>query len=601
MRKKLLLVIMTVALILPSFSSAAEHSSTAKAATSGKIATKDEVVYASLSPTGDTEEIYVVNILDVTQAGTVIDHGTYAKIENLTDLSVLQQVGDTVQIDAPKGDFYYQGNLPNQALPWNISITYKLDGNVVAPEKLAGANGHLEMNIKTSANSAISDIFYKNYLLQISIPLDSEAFENIEAPDATIANAGTDKMLTFTVMPEQDGDFTIEADVSDLEMQGFDISAVPSTMPIQKPDTDEMTEEIQSLTDAIAAVNSGVAELSSGISEFNNGVQELPSGSIAFKNGLSTLSNESAGLVNASKNIDDSLTSISDALNQQTVDINLEDFGQVTDGLDSFADGLYTLADELKKQDADFSAALTSLDGAVAALPANDIQEEEIQELYDSGVAPEVVDQLVATYHAARNVKETYDSIKEAFLTVDQTLDELSRSVEETADQVAGISKQISTAMEQLDVADQITQLQQGMKTLADNYGQFHTGLVGYTNGVAQLSSNYSKLHSGIVSVANGTNELENGAAELSDGTQKLEDETSELPDQLKEEIDSMMDKYDKSDFKAASFVSEENTDVNNVQFVIKTDSILKEEVEEDAGEKEEKKGFWDRLLDLFR
>src|SRR5699024_11870435 len=59
----------------------------------GKISSKDEVVYATLSATGDEQEIYVVNTLDVTKEGKIVDYGSYSSIKNLTNLSDIEQSG----------------------------------------------------------------------------------------------------------------------------------------------------------------------------------------------------------------------------------------------------------------------------------------------------------------------------------------------------------------------------------------------------------------------------------------------------------------------------------------------------------------------------
>lgn len=68
---------------------------------------------------------------------------------------------------------------PMVGAPWNIEISYKLDGKAVAPEELGGASGQLEIAIKTSKNEAVSGGFYDNYLLQFTITLDADLCENV--------------------------------------------------------------------------------------------------------------------------------------------------------------------------------------------------------------------------------------------------------------------------------------------------------------------------------------------------------------------------------------------------------------------------------------
>src|SRR5699024_11585979 len=89
-----------------------------------------------------------------------------------------------------KQDFFYQGTLDNQALPWNISITYVLDGEEIKPIELAGKSGQLEIQIETSENTKVDPVFFEYYLLQIEMTLDPLHFGHIQAPEGTEANDG---------------------------------------------------------------------------------------------------------------------------------------------------------------------------------------------------------------------------------------------------------------------------------------------------------------------------------------------------------------------------------------------------------------------------
>ena len=70
--------------------------------------------------------------------------------------------------------------------------------------------------------------------------------------------------------------------------------------------------------------------------------------------------------------------------------------------------------------------------------------------------------------------------------------------------------------------------------------------------------------------------ELYNGTVELRDGTAEFKKETSGITDDVDEELDSFFDEMTGKDMEIGSFVSEKNTNINSVQFVIKTDGIQK-------------------------
>ncbi|MED4018260.1 YhgE/Pip domain-containing protein [Sutcliffiella cohnii] len=610
-RKRLLFSILVIMLFLPSFLvEAAPESRSTKSVkaenANGAVASKDEVIYATLNANGKLNEIYVVNILEVLRQGTITDYGNYNSIKNLTDLSEIIQEDDAIVLEAPKGKFYYQGNMDNtNELPWDVTISYFLDGEEMQPSELLGTEGRIKIDISTTANDGVDLAFYENYILQISLVLSPDIFSDIQAPDGMIANAGKNKQVTFTGLPEQKGNFVVEADVVDFEMESIEISAVPYSMAFDV-EVDGLTDDIQTLSEAIEDIHHGVSSLHSGVSDLNKGVKSLRDGSTQYQNGVNEISGASSQLVNGSAEINKTLADISSSISNGLGEIDLGDWDvsdleDVPGSLKQVAQSLNGIADVLDSLAKNYSAALTELDSVMNSIPTYSISEEDIQSLYESGANKEVVDRLVETYRASLAAVENYRNIRESFNENEATLKELRNNLREWSNGLTTLSSELEKALENMDAVDYITQLEQGMATFAASYEEFHKGLVSYTNGVSQLASSYKQIHSGIVGVANGTGELEVGVGELKDGTRKLFEATNDMPEQMREEIDKMMADFDKSDFEAVSFVSADNANINTVQFVIKTEKIKKEEKETVAVVEEEKKGFWNRLLDLFR
>ncbi|MGG1876736.1 hypothetical protein ABDI30_03995 [Paenibacillus cisolokensis] len=248
-------------------------------------------------------------------------------------MSPLEQTGDAVEAAAPKGKFSYQGNMNDAALPWIISVSYLLDGKKIAPENLAGAEGHVQIRIETSLNEEVDAVFFQNYLLQVSLSLDTKIFRNIQAPDGVIANAGKNQQVTFTVMPEKNANLLVEADAAGFELDGIDITAIPSSMSIDAPDLDGMTEDMGALTNAIGEVHEGVGELLNGVHELNDGMKELHSGSEQYKNGISTIHQSSSELVNASGSIAQALDTLDASLDGGMDESGLGDLNQLVTGL----------------------------------------------------------------------------------------------------------------------------------------------------------------------------------------------------------------------------------------------------------------------------
>src|SRR5699024_3229157 len=87
----------------------------------GKYSSKDEVIYANLTPNGKTDDMYVVNSFQVTESGSVVDYDPYERVRNLTDLpaTTLENDNEVHSQAESKQDNSYQPTLDNQALPWN--------------------------------------------------------------------------------------------------------------------------------------------------------------------------------------------------------------------------------------------------------------------------------------------------------------------------------------------------------------------------------------------------------------------------------------------------------------------------------------------------
>ncbi|MCM3618538.1 YhgE/Pip domain-containing protein [Sutcliffiella horikoshii] len=598
-KKKILYAALAGMIFLPSFLG---NASGVLAEDQKNVRSKEEVVYATLKANGDIGPIYVVNTLEVAKAGGILDFGNYKTVKNLTDRTELKQEGERVEADVEQdGKFYYQGDLEEGTeLPWDVAVTYLLDGSEVDPSQLAGETGHVEIQVETKANESMDPVFYENYLLQVSLTLPN-TYKNIEASSGGMqANAGKNKQITFTVMPGKEEQLRVEADVENFEFNGVEIAAVPSSLPIDTTGTEGMTDDMAELSDAIGQLNDGVSELQNGVVQLNDGAGKLRDGSAQYKNGINQLNGSSSELVGASNSIKEALGTINRGLSGGAADVDLSSLMELPAGLRELAKGLNETANGLATLQENYGAAYAALDGAITEIPAGDLSEAEIASLYESGADPAVVDKLAANYAAAQRVKGTYAQVREAFAAVEPSLTQVDGAVRGMSGTLTTIADELSASLKETDLSG-FAELTKGMETLATNYNQFHSGLVSYTNGVGELSASYSQLHTGLIGLTDGTSELSSGVGELSEGTEELHSETKDLPEKMQAEIDKMIQEYDKSDFKPVSFVSEENEKVTSVQFVIKTEAIKMEEKKTKEAEPEEKKGFWTLLKELFK
>lgn len=586
--KKFLSVFLTIALVL---------ALSAPAFAADMPTEKEEVVYGILGMDGRVQSIYVVNSF---LGGKITDYGNYRAVSNMTTSENLTKSGSMITINTKADRFYYQGTLESKALPWDITIKYKLDGKEISATELAGKNGELAITLSTSQNKTVNPAFYENYMLQISLALDTEKCTEIVSPNAAIANAGKVKIIVHTVMPGSDADILVEAKVQDFAMSEIEITAMPLSMSIEVPEIDGLTEDMELLADAVSALNEGVKELAEGTAKTYSGADNLTAGSSSFAMGLSALSDNSGEMLNGSAQIKDALANIAGSLEGGS-GIDLGGLSALPGGLRRLAAGLTEIKDGMDTLEDGYSQAYGALDSAISAIPDADIDPTGLYGALagDPGLNA-TLDQLMGYYAAAKTVKGTYAQVQAAFAAVSGTLITLSASIDTISGTLSEMANEIQQSLRGADIGSQIRQLQDGLSQLSDNYDEFHAGLGEYTRGVIDLSAGYTEVHTGLKSLTGGIGELNTGAKDLRKGTNKLNDAVSDLPDTMEAEIDKLTSQYNKADFEPVSFVSAKNTKVTLVQFVLKTTSIELPEEQEPTVEAPVKLTFWQKLLKLF-
>ena len=70
--------------------------------------------------------------------GNITDYGDYASVKMLNTSDPIQQNGDTITFSTSAPKAYYQGELTDPELPWNISLRYYLDGKECSADEITG-------------------------------------------------------------------------------------------------------------------------------------------------------------------------------------------------------------------------------------------------------------------------------------------------------------------------------------------------------------------------------------------------------------------------------------------------------------------------------
>ncbi|MDR0490472.1 MAG: hypothetical protein LBH28_04415 [Oscillospiraceae bacterium] len=568
---------------------------------------KDEVVYARLLGGGDVRDIYVVNHLTLSGGGMFTDYGDYASVVNLTDLMPIELENGAVTGTAVGDSLYYQGRLDGNDLPWKYSVEYRLDGAAISPESLAGESGELLISLTSAKNASINGVFYNNYMQQITITLDSEKCSNIKADGATVANAGRNRVLVYTVLPKRDARITVSADVRDFEMAGIDITAMPFSMDIGGIGSgslgiDNLLGDFTLLSDSIAELSDGAKKLASGAAQMATGSGEVKDGSSGFGDGLTELNGQSDLMTDASSQIMAALSQIADSLDGAGVSEDSTEIGQMPVTLSQLADGLDQLSGGTKQLMDGYAQANAAFGTAIAEIPSYQVDEELLKGLSAKASADEraLLDQLVLCHTAAMAVKGVFEQAQQSLSSADKSAGSLIDSMNSISAALRVMSAQFGAALSKGGTAPQIKQLADGMSELSQKYADFHDGLVLYLEGVSNLAEGYGELDSGISSLCDGILDLSGGASMLNYGADRLADETADMPERVQNEIDRMTGSVASTGFESVSFASERNDTVSLVQFVFKLEGVKNPEAEKSEPPETTPPGFLSRLTALF-
>ena len=609
---------------------------------------KEEVVYVNLNNNGLVDKVYAVNIFN---SKNIVDYGDYSEVRNMNTNDVLNYSNGKIVTTNSSDKLYYEGVLENAEIPWNIDISYYLNGERISADKLAGSAGSLEIKISISSNEKCNSVFFENYALQGAVLLDTEKCANIESDEATIANVGSKKQLSYMILPNKGKEITIKADVKDFEMPSISLNGVRFNLDVDV-NTDELTDKVKELTDAIDEINSGATtlkdgtstlnggtnDLLSGVDSLNSGVDSLNSGILKVKEGLETLNSKSSNLTDGSKKILDALNEINLAL--ENVNVSSESIAQLVSassdikkGIDNLVKGAVSLNSNIgysayKGIMSSNGLNIDSLQGRNTS-EVNDIK-SQIQSLTDTKnalIAEGALDgdsKVLAIENAISELTEIIGLLQKnsaAIGGVETYLNNVSTGTQELLTGSNTLQEKYGQFDEAIvNLSQKLSGLGENMATLANaisqltaQYKTFDTGVNDYTKGVSALLEGYSKIVNGSTELKNGTKTLKDGAnslnsgasslyegtTKLSDGTGELNDKTSNLDGEINDEVDSMVNELTGNLEEVVSFVSEKNTNVESVQFVIKTPAIEKEKVES-VEEKTENLSIWQRFINLF-
>lgn len=346
-------------------------------------AAKQETVYVKTNPNGVVDSVVVSNWLkNVDNTEELIDSSDLNDITNVKGDEEYQIDKDGNYVWETNGDdIYYQGTT-DKKLPVDVYISYKLNGNSIAAEDLAGKSGHVEIDLTYKNNcentAMINDkeeTIYTPFAVVSGMMLDEEKFSNIKVSNGTVICDGKRDIVVGMAFPglvdslngakieDEDlmqkiedninipSEVTIEADVEDFE-SGMILTMISSDIidslgldGIDSIDTSDIQDSIKEFSDAGQQLADGTGKLKDGAQALADGTKDLVDGTNRLHNGVVAYTDGVGKVADGAVALDDGASKLDNGANDLKNGISELDNGMesLNSGISRTAEGAGTL------------------------------------------------------------------------------------------------------------------------------------------------------------------------------------------------------------------------------------------------------------------
>jgi len=383
----------------------------------------------------------------------------------------------------------------------------------------------------------------------------------------------------------------------------------------------QLVDGARRLDDSAARLVAGAQELYDGTTQLNAGALSVSDGAGSLSSGLAALAEQNGALTGGAYEVFQRLTKTAEtqlnaalqAAGLSGVTLTPETYDAVlTQLLDQFSMGAYSMyvskveaqvrqaVEAAVKAQAGAAVSAEELQKQVEAEVARQMVSDQVQQQINQGMAALVA--LVPSLQDLLDLKTQLNRYQAFYSGLVAYSDGVAAAARGAAALSTGAMSLMSGTAQVQEGAKQLydgmTQFKAGTSALLNGLVELQGGAVAVRDGAVQVESGAVKLLDGAIEFENGTVALEDGASRLADGTAELRSKTADLKDRIKAVVRDMLG----GDFRPISFVSDRNTNVEFLQFIMKTPSIHAEE-ETAATEQTESAQmltFWQRVARLF-
>ncbi|MBO5093143.1 MAG: hypothetical protein J6C33_02155 [Lachnospiraceae bacterium] len=581
----------------------------------------DESVYVNLDYYGGVDEVNIVKGCMLNGNTEIVDYGDYKEVINMSNGAAPTLEGGKVTWDlsGQKDERFYfecKTDTLTQELPWNLDVTYKLNGKECKAEELAGASGMVTILVAVSPNSKAPEYYKNNMILTVAtlVDMDDDNY-SLEAPGSQLQTLGTKKAVMFMALPGEEGTFRIDIGTNSFESIGLMFMMVPATLSSldRISDIREVKDKVRDSVDAMSesadVILDNLVTMKGSLEETQKGVKAAQEAKKTFDAGEDQAKADADAAINSLDGIINSLTLLSaqtaiekadyvDAMNQletirQSVyemDDYLEDMEDASkdlqDSLDDLRKTLKSGASDAEKLE-DAEDLLENLAGADQATAGDVVVGKEVGQLgrllaaVSKDAAP-VMEDTEALVHELENlINKTSEVLNEGY-----TLG--GHMTQDYKDHILMLIDEIQMTLDSTNVS--VLATQQALRSMR-----------------SLMDATEKSLDAAIDSSLSGMIGILDSGIGIAGGSEVFRDAKNTMKDAVDEELDEIEDETNilniDTQEQFPSFTSSKNASPESIQIIMRTAEISIDDDTDNTVDLEkapEDIGVWGRLKAVF-
>lgn len=407
----------------------------------------DETYYATLDAYGGLVESSVVKSYRTYGSGTIVDYGAYEQVTNLSNDLVPSiengKVSFSLTGDVPDR-FYFEGKTdkPYKDFPWDISLSYKLNGVPTPAEKLAGGKGVVEITLDAVPSKKASEYSRNNLVLTAMSVFNGDDVLSLEAPGAQVQLVGNLYCVLYAALPGEEQHFTISVGTEDFTYDGMMLLAVPATLEQLEQVADlrevkDKTEEsYDAITDSLDAILDSLEGMGGSLEAAASGLDQLNTARSSVSGGKGQVYDELDAALAATEALSDALAPLTGRAlpAPETEEAAGEAEGEPAEGQEAEAPAEDAFPGHLptaQQAVTDLNALLNEVSGGVSALRPEVEESRRILQNIQSDLA-ELQERLNDEDTKSKDLGRLSEDLSKELKDLESSLDKLSRALGNT-------------------------------------------------------------------------------------------------------------------------------------------------------------------------